>query len=265
MSARRVLYLSNGNIPSRWAHTVQTMRTCEALAQLVPDSELVIAESLRDRLAPRVDLWRWYGLAPSFRVTKLPLWLWRRSPVFEGVRERRFSWAAPRYAARARAALVWTRSYPIASACLARGLPVIFERHSPSPAKWERALRRMGAAPSLRAFVANSEALRAQHVAAGVPDAKIAAFPNGVAPELLARARGDSAAARRALGLAPSGQVALYAGSLSAEKGLATLLAAAKELPRVRFVVLGGGPDEIARWSRAASANVSFLGFVPSG
>ena len=265
MTSARVLYLSNGNIPSRWAHTVQTMRTCQALAQLVPGAELVIGESLRDRLAPRVDLWQWYGLAPSFGVTRLPLWLWRRSASFESVRERRFSWAAPRHAARTGAALVWTRSYPIADACVARGIPTIFERHSPSSAKWAATLRRLGAAPALRAFVTNSEALRESHVAAGIPDAKLGAFPNGVAPELLALRRGDPSGARSALGLPEREPIALYVGSLSEAKGLPTLLAAAAALPQVRFVVLGGSAGEAAHWRASARANVSFRGFVPNG
>jgi glycosyltransferase involved in cell wall biosynthesis len=262
MPEPRLLYLSNGNIPSRWAHTVQTLKTCEALAELVPAAELVIAESLRDRIAPRFDLWQWYGISRPFPVTRLPLWLWRRSPLFESVRERRFSWIAPRYAARARAALVWTRSYPIADACAARGIPLIFERHSPSPEMWAPRLRRLGAAPALRGFVTNAESLRAAHVEAGIPDAKLAAFANGVAPQLLAVQRGDAAAARRSLGLATGDRIALYAGSLSEEKGLATLLAAARALPNVRFEVLGGSEADVARWRERASGNVSLRGFV---
>jgi len=264
MAAGPLLYLSNGNIPSRWAHTVQTLKMSEALATLTPQFELVIGATLRDARAPRVDLWRWYGVERPFRVTALPLWLWRRSPLFTSVREWRFSWAAPRYAARKRSALVWTRSYPIASACLTRGLPVIFERHSASPAKWGRALREIGAAPSLRAFIANSEELRAAHVAAGIPDEKFAAFANGVAPALLATQRGDARAARRALGLPEHARIAIYAGSLSAEKGLPTLLAAAAQLPDVRFIVLGGSEADVSRWRREAGANVALRGFVPN-
>lgn len=256
-----LLYLSNGNIPSRWAHTVQTMKMCEALAGLVPDFALLVGASLRDVVAPRVDLWRWYGIAQPFQVTHLPLWLWRRDPLFAGVRERRFSFAAPRYAAWKKPALVWTRSYPVADACLARGLPVIVERHSASPPKFAPLIARIGASPRLRAFITNSEALNPAHVAAGIPEARIAAFANGADPELSARI--DSASARRELGLPETGAVALYAGSLSAEKGLPTLLAAARQAPEVRFVVLGGSPADVARWRAEAPPNAELRGFVP--
>jgi hypothetical protein len=38
----RLLYVSNGNIPSRWAHTVQVMKMSEALVSLVPAFRLLI-------------------------------------------------------------------------------------------------------------------------------------------------------------------------------------------------------------------------------
>lgn len=235
------------------------MKTSEQLAQLVPRFELVIAESLRDRLAPRVDLWSWYGIAKPFPVMRLPLWLWRRSPLFESVREARFTFAAPRYAARVRPALVWTRSVPIADACLARGLPVLFERHAVTPPKWRAAVSRIAAAPSLRGFITLSDALCSALAAEGIPSAKLGAFPSAASEPT---ARGDPRAARRALGLAESGAIALYVGRLSEDKGLPTLLAAAARLPQVRFVVLGGSDAEASHWRARAGANVELRGFV---
>jgi glycosyltransferase involved in cell wall biosynthesis len=259
-SARSLLYLSNGNIPSRWAHTLQTMKMCEALAALVPQFELAICESLRDRIAPRVDLCEWYGIQRPFRVKRLPLWLWRRSPIFERVREARFSFAAPRYAERARPALVWTRSFPIADACARRGLPLLFERHSATPDKWRPQLARIASAPSLRGVVTLSESLCRVLEKEGVPARKLGAFPSAAAPQPLT----DRDAARRELGIASSEAIALYTGRLSADKGLPTLLAAAARLPKVRFVVLGGSEADVAHWREGASANVELRGFVPN-
>jgi glycosyltransferase involved in cell wall biosynthesis len=254
-----LLYLSNGNLPSRWAHGVQIMKMSEQLAQLVPRFELAIAESLRDRLAPRLDLWSWYGIARPFPVARLPLWLWRRSPIFESVREARFSFAAPRYATRVQPALVWTRSVPIADACLARGLPVLFERHAVTPEKGRARVARIAAAPNLRGFITLSDALCRELAAEGIPSAKLGAFPSAASEAL---PRGDVGAARRALGIAERGALAVYVGRLSEDKGLPTLLAAAARLPDVRFVVLGGSDEEVAYWRARASANVSLRGFV---
>ncbi len=257
-----VLYVSNGNIPSRWAHTIQTMKMCESLAELVPRFRLLIAESLAERALRRVDLWHWYGIERPFAVERLPLWLWRRAPHFESVAERRFSVAAPWRAARLRPALVWTRSYAIADRCLARGLPVLFERHSPSGDSWRPLLARMGASPHLRGFVTNSEALVDAHRGAGIPAAKLAAVRNAAEPRLASASRADRGTAREALGLPKEGALALYAGSLSPGKGIATLVDAAALAPALRFVVLGGSAAEVAYWRARAGANVDFPGFV---
>jgi hypothetical protein len=69
-----LLYLSNGSIPSRWAHSVQIMKMAEAIAPRVRAFRLVIASDLASWLRPRIDLWEWYGIARPFPVTRLPLW-----------------------------------------------------------------------------------------------------------------------------------------------------------------------------------------------
>ena len=101
-----LLYVSNGNIPSRWAHTVQTLKMSEALATLAPSFRLLIATSLAEQLRPRVDLWSWYGVAVPFPVQRLPLWAWRRDPLFERAHEPRFTRIAGPWAALLRPRLV---------------------------------------------------------------------------------------------------------------------------------------------------------------
>ena len=81
-------------------------------------------------------------------------------------------------------------------------------------------------------------------------------LPNGV----------DDAPMRGALGVRP---VAVYAGRLSREKGVETLIdafaAVAERLPEARLVILGSGPDEAALRRRAAvlGDRVEFVGHLP--
>jgi glycosyltransferase involved in cell wall biosynthesis len=70
------------------------------------------------------------------------------------------------------------------------------------------------------------------------------------------------AAARAALGLPPTGAVAACVGRLTAVKRPDRLLAVARLLPDVTFLVAGGGPL-LAETRRAASTNVRFLGWRP--
>ncbi|MBU1451121.1 MAG: glycosyltransferase, partial [Proteobacteria bacterium] len=64
--------------------------------------------------------------------------------------------------------------------------------------------------------------------------------PNGVDQELFAP--GDKRAARRHLGLAEDGPLALYLGRLVPGKGLEMALEALAALPRARLLVVGDGP-----------------------
>jgi glycosyltransferase involved in cell wall biosynthesis len=110
--------------------------------------------------------------------------------------------------------------------------------------------------PHLRGVVAVNEAL-----AHRVGHANTAVVPGVVDDEVCARG------ARRALPLSgPPPYTALFAGSLLPEKGVYQILEAAPHFRgRVRFVVVGSGPEEESLRERAATlqGQVEVLGFVP--
>jgi glycosyltransferase involved in cell wall biosynthesis len=59
------------------------------------------------------------------------------------------------------------------------------------------------------------------------------------------------------------GQYVVYVGRLSPEKGVGTLIAAARQLPYVKFLLAGDGPSR-AELEESAPANVKFLGWLNS-
>ena len=77
-------------------------------------------------------------------------------------------------------------------------------------------------------YIALSELARRKFIAGGLPESRVVVKPNFVAPEPEA-GKG-------------SGGYALFAGRLSAEKGIATMLEAWKDLADIPLVVAGGGP-----------------------
>jgi glycosyltransferase involved in cell wall biosynthesis len=56
----------------------------------------------------------------------------------------------------------------------------------------------------------------------------------------------------------------LFVGRIVAQKGLNYLISAAKQLPKIRFKIVGEG-SERRRLERIAPRNVGFLGFIPHG
>jgi glycosyltransferase involved in cell wall biosynthesis len=102
-------------------------------------------------------------------------------------------------------------------------------------------------------FVALSEFARNKFVEGGLPRERIAVKPNFVSPDPGARTG--------------PGDYALFAGRISPEKGVATLVEAWKRLPlRVPLVVIGGGPERAQLEEQAAReglTNIQFKGQLP--
>jgi L-malate glycosyltransferase len=126
------------------------------------------------------------------------------------------------------------------------------------------------------AFVAISEAIRTELIAAGVAPERVALIPNAVDTSVFRPPTPEEKAGlRRRLGLAPDDVVFVYTGRLVRYKGLPLLLrswaAVARDRPGLRLLVVGeGGQDmhnceaelrEFVR-SNGLAASVMFTGGV---
>ncbi len=126
----------------------------------------------------------------------------------------------------------------------ARGSDINVAAREPVAGAWIR-----WAARRCAAMIAVSEALRAAMIARGLPAGAITVLRNGVD---LGRFRPlDRAAARASLGL--TGPLLLSVGNLVPEKGHDLAIRALAQLPAVRLVIIGSGPQR-AGLKRLASA-----------
>lgn len=263
MAASRptILYISHGDIPSRWAHAAQAMRMAAALAACAGPLELLTA---RAWLQPRLgqSLASWYGVAENFSVRALRVYALRRNVLFPEHDHPRFDRAAARHACRVRPRLVYARAVGAAARCALAGLPVVLESHMRANHPAFPLLRETVAAEGFRGLVTVNDFLRDQLVSAGIPAEKICVWPDAVD---LAPFEGlpSPACLRASLGL-PSGFLALYAGHLYKAKGADLILEAARALPEVQFVLVGGRDEEVARYRAQAAglSNVRLTGFV---
>ena len=121
----KVLYISQGNIPSRWAHTTQAMKMSEAFARLNPDFALATAVYWKDGLFKRrYDYEGHYGIRDRFRIIRLPI---RKTFSKEDVHSSVFADAAVRHARRTKPDVVYTRSIYAGPGCVRAGLPTMME------------------------------------------------------------------------------------------------------------------------------------------
>jgi glycosyltransferase involved in cell wall biosynthesis len=260
-----LLYISSGNIPSRWANSVQTMKMSEAYGGMIPGFALLISTGLAEWMAKKVDLWRWYGIRKSFAVLRLPTSFGLNPDRHRG-EDRRFIRFSPTYARKLRTDLVITRSLPIAYGCLIAGIPVVFEMHSvPRSPAHRRQLEAIAQHPLLVGVVALNDVIRGAVLrAGGNGDAMIMA---GAAVDPLPfESACDRGTARDRFDIADERPVVVYTGHLYDYKGIAPLLEAARSQPDVLYLLVGGWPEDVERWRADASdlANVRFEGFVPN-
>jgi glycosyltransferase involved in cell wall biosynthesis len=260
----KVVYLSPGNLPSRWAHTFQVVEMAAAMAELV-DLELVTARTRLPSRVNRIDVHDWYAVSRALRIVSLPVhWYWR-GECFTYDTSARYDRAAARHARAQRPDLVYSRSIGAAQRCAARGLATVVETHITASHPQFARLRAAAGLPSLRALVTVTHALRDEWIGGGVPAEKIAVWPDAVDLERFARAP-EPAAARAALGLR-EGPLAVYCGHFYEHKGVSCLVDAARRLPKVAIELVGGWPRDIARLRERARGceTIRFAGFAPHG
>ena len=265
----RLTYIANVRLPTERAHGLQIVRMSEAFQCLGIHTTLGHPARRQPAFLEGVDPLAFYGVRcpfdirvvaniDMFRVEAwLPDRLWTIAHFVH-------SWAWARYAvgrlaASAPADLFVTRDIPIASVLVARRLPTLLEMHG-APERWSLgALRRVAASPFLCAVVTVTEALRETLAARGVVPAHSVVLHDGVSLE-----RYDEAPAAPRSGDRPT---VLYTGHLFREKGVATLVEAARRLgPDVAVTIAGGRGVELTEWRRRIARdgprNVEFAGYL---
>jgi glycosyltransferase involved in cell wall biosynthesis len=247
----RILYLSGSYIPSRRASSIQVMRMCAAFAGLGHEVTLVSKRCASRQEAGVVDDFSFYGVESRFTLLKIP------RPAVRGG-GLRYLWGIVRLTAGESAFDLYYCRDPLAAWLLVRrGLPVLYEAHTPPASRWARWISRdLLRAPTLSRVVLVSAALLDRFEALGLLPAGVdtviahdAADPLDIA----ASAPFNDRPAR--LG---------YVGHLYPGRGVELLLALAERLPRCELHVIGGNESDLARWRhRNRPPNLRYHGFVP--
>jgi glycosyltransferase involved in cell wall biosynthesis len=192
------------------------------------------------------DAYGYYGVAPTFSLAR-----WRRpaigplGKVFYGARVRRM------VKERSLPALFYGRSLLGMAAVAGLGCPLIYEAHNRAtgiPGRWLHGW--LFRQPNFRRLVVTSSVLRVWYEAqfpelagrvlvalAGGVDARPAPTPAGPEPASAWRGR----AGRLQVG---------YTGHLYTGKGMEVVPSLARQLPEADFHVVGGNPEDVARWRR---------------
>ncbi|HQU15597.1 MAG: glycosyl transferase [Chromatiales bacterium 21-64-14] len=145
--------------------------------------------------------------------------------------------------------LVYTRNLWVARWALAFGQRVVFDHYRP----WADQIPplqgwifRILCHRRLLAHICHSEYTRLSYLRLGVPESRILCVHNGYDPTRLGTPV-EASAAKRAIGIPPERISVMYTGRINERKGIEIVIAAARRLPEIIFVLVGSygnGPIE---------------------
>ena len=260
----KLIYISQGNIPSKWAHTFQAMKMADAFAKQVDSFIMVTGGGLLPSQLPVVDCGEWYGVGNHFTIVRLPV-VWRlKEPLFAGWKYPRFDRAAALYTRIQSPDVVFTRSAYAGRLCVNLGLNTIIEIHMGVKNSELFHIDYVKDNQHLLGVVTITSELKKLYVEAGLPRDKIFVWPDAVDIDAF-RGLPEKSNIREYLGLPRDPFIATYCGHLYPDRGIEEILGCAAVLPDVQFLLVGGWQKDIEKRKEEAHhlPNVHFRGFVP--
>ncbi|OGF74598.1 hypothetical protein A3J56_02260 [Candidatus Giovannonibacteria bacterium RIFCSPHIGHO2_02_FULL_46_20] len=256
-----VIYVANTRLPTEKAHGYQIMKMCEALASQGCVVELVVPR--RKRFIVK-DPFSYWVVARIFRIIELPT-----TDFISGntvprkiaflIDAASFAFQAFRYTRKKRDInAVFARDREIAFLSLIVKTTMIFEVHFlPRMMRLYRFLWR-----NIYAIITITHGLKVLLKNADFDERRIAVLPDGVDLNVFKNLP-PKAKLRKELGISDDQFIVLYAGQLFSWKGIQTLIASAKKLPKENAVfIIGGSGTDIQKLKSEASNNVVFVGHV---
>jgi len=238
-----MIYLSEGNVPSRSANSLQVIHMSSAFSKLVDNFELVTIGDLFLLFGiNKFSIEKWYGIKNKFKITKIPFLLRASYPFKKGLRYSRYYKFAPYYIILRNPDFVYTRSIKMVKKLLSLKIKVILEWHTYVPKNFFK--DSLFKKSNFIGIVTISDLLANNFIQNGVLKKKILIIQDGVDLSLF-KSKCDKKNARMNLGLDLNAKLVVYSGHLYSHKGIPLILNLAKEIKDVTFLLVGGWEEDI--------------------
>jgi glycosyltransferase involved in cell wall biosynthesis len=254
----RIAVFSTARVPSRTANSIQVLKVCQAFQDIGHAVRLWLPGASPDINWPALAAW--YGVRGPMDIT----WCASARPL------RRYDYAfrSVSQAKGWRADVYYTWPLQVAALTSLGGLPTALEVHDrPQGSLGPLLMRLFLGGRGARRLLPITEAMRARlEKDYRIPrrPGLVEVAPMGVDLERY-RQLPDPIQARRDLGWPETFTVG-YTGHLYSGRGIDLILQLASRKPQASFVLAGGEPLDVQRWSAEAERlrlkNVAFLGFV---
>ncbi len=263
---RSLIYISDGNLPSKMANTIQIAKMGQALAQKLANFELVTGGHIGSTLKGMdAEFQTWYGLHNKLKLVRLPTHIKVNYPFPPDYQCQTFFKLAVLYACLKSPSLAYTRDSRTAEFLLSvGGIPVLYEQHHHITK--ESPYCSLLTNKNLTGFITTSSQLAENYIEQGLDPSKILIAPNAVDPKNFLPYQ-EKGSARQKLSLQQNEKIILYSGHLYKYKGIPTLLETAGLMPECTFILVGGWENDIKTvketCKNANLHNVYVIGHVP--
>jgi glycosyltransferase involved in cell wall biosynthesis len=259
----KICMINDEHYPFKSADTINVVRTASGLGAAGAQVDLLVPRLWGENL-DRDALCRYYGVAPSFRLIRIPT----PFPTSRTVRIEKLTHglAAPWLSLMRGADVVYSRNFIPLLLAHGIGKPWVFEtyRRFVEETPWLPRVSRYLPLDRALGAVVHSEMSARNLAELGFPRDGILTAYSGYLDEEV-RPRLSKAAALRACGLDIDGPVVLHLGNVDPYIRLDWLLAPAARMPDVTFLFVGGYPAQQAHWiDRCAQMGVHNARFIPN-
>ena len=247
----KVAYLSLGNIPSNWAHSLQMMKMGEGLAKVFPDFTFLCGKGENE--LSLVDLWNMYDIQRPFSFRFIPLPDGHHTGVFGLKNEKVNGNVLIEEAKSLGVDLVFTRDISLAWDCVLANIRVILEMHSiPIAEQAPSDVVKFAKHPMFTGLITLTPHLKECYVSMGVPREKV--FVQVSAPCLSKVNKKQAHYKNRSV---------LYSGNIHVYKGAEFLIRLASYLKEYDFFCVGASAYENDLWRRRCiAADVSNIHYL---
>jgi glycosyltransferase involved in cell wall biosynthesis len=263
-----LIYLSMAGIPSRSANSIQIMKMAEALADAYQPFRLLTSGFLWERDHSKVSLANWYGVSSLPKIRRLPEKIVGAYP-FQGPRRiRLYSVLCFIYLVFNRNCILYTREEKILKWSRWLKIPIMLEVHLKPTFGECQTDKFVANNPFLLGIVAISPYL-AKIYQQHLPTVKVLHLEDGVQTEVY-----DELPLKEELrhelniNMRRFSRLAVFTGHLYKDRGIETIIDAAKHCPDTLFLLVGGWDEDVERRREEIKErrvnNVNLCGFRPN-
>lgn len=267
MDIESLIYVSEGNIPSKAAHSLQIMCMAYAFSKKVKSFELVLNKSIWPVAGKEsFNLFSYYNVS-EFDLKYITLSANKNIYFPQYYRNPLFLKLASAYAWLKKPDVVFTRNLHAACYCLRMNLPVVLEFHAEVPRNVFS--REVFKKPGFLGCVTIAEDLKWYYVKEGLEPEKIIVEHDGVNISRFSLSDTSKKSLRELLNLPLEKNIFTYCGHLYEFKGMPLILDAASDFTDDIFLLVGGWDHDIQRLKQECKkrnlSNVIFAGYVEPG